>query len=749
MARKIRVTGRDAALVGLVGVLAAVGAILAGPSPTGSTVLDVLLVGGGTIGVVWAAASSPWWAGVAAAAVGTAFAPTVAVLLVGAAAVVAGLASGLTRRTVPWTRAVVAGLAVQVLARLGDVGAFGVSSAIAIVVLLALAVLGLARRPRRDRRIALWAAVGAAVFAALATAGGAASALGARGDVEAGVDRAQDGVDLLAEGEFDAAQEAFADAARLLGDADRTLNRPWAQPARIVPVLAHYRSAGTELVGTAADVAAQVADALAQVDVDALRVRNGAIDIAAVQALDEPLQQMLDALDELVVSARSVDSDWLPQRVLDRLERLADKVEAKRPNGDRLMEVIRQAPSMLGAEGPRRYFIAFTTPSEVRGLGGFMGNWAEVTLDGGRIQVTGFGRHTDLYLREGTLTIRGPEDFLEMWGYKGFQRGRANIWADVTMSPHFPSVAQVIAELYPQSGGAELDGVVVMDVYTIAALMQITGGVDVPEAGVEVTPENAAEFMLHDQYLLLEDKPTRVDALEVVAQTTITRLLTSELPSPPDFAELLAPYLSERRMVGWSRHADEQAMLSLLGYDGALPDPTADGDYIALALNNAGNNKIDYYLDVWTDYDLTVADDGRAEGTLTIDLTNNAPRGGEPAYVLGNAWGLAEGTNYLYLSAYGKMPVVSVTVNGLEVPFRASREAGYHTGSVFVALSGGRSRQVVVRFAGEVRTTGDAPSVTWLGPPTVRPVTATLAVGGDAPAEATVSRAGVSSVGGG
>ena len=51
---------------------------------------------------------------------------------------------------------------------------------------------------------------------------------------------------------------------------------------------------------------------------------------------------------------------------------------------------------MLGANGKRVYFIAFTTPAEAHGLGGYMGNWAEITMDQGHISVTGFGRTADL-----------------------------------------------------------------------------------------------------------------------------------------------------------------------------------------------------------------------------------------------------------------------------------------------------------------------------------------------------------------
>ena len=36
-------------------------------------------------------------------------------------------------------------------------------------------------------------------------------------------------------------------------------------------------------------------------------------------------------------------------------------------------------PGLLGADGERTYLIAFLNPSEQRGLGGFIGNYAEIT----------------------------------------------------------------------------------------------------------------------------------------------------------------------------------------------------------------------------------------------------------------------------------------------------------------------------------------------------------------------------------
>ncbi len=44
-------------------------------------------------------------------------------------------------------------------------------------------------------------------------------------------------------------------------------------------------------------------------------------------------------------------------------------------------------PSMLGAEGPRNYFVAFQTNAEARGTGGLMGGSAIVRAENGQISV--------------------------------------------------------------------------------------------------------------------------------------------------------------------------------------------------------------------------------------------------------------------------------------------------------------------------------------------------------------------------
>ena len=303
---------------------------------------------------------------------------------------------------------------------------------------------------------------------------------------------------------------------------------------------------------------------------------------------------------------------------------------------------VQQAPAMLGANGKRVYFIAFTTPAESRGLGGFMGNWAEVTIDAGHISVTNFGRTAD-------LAVDGDTEH----------------WVRITSSPHFPDVAKLIADGYPAFSGHKVDGVFAMDVYTVAALMKLTGPIDLTSIPQTVSADNTAKFLLSDQYAAVQDRAERIDLLEEVASTTISRLLTGSLPAPPDLIKLLSPFAAQGRLLGWSADADEETLFERMRMSGELP-ALDGGDGLAIVLNNVGNNKIDYYLTGEVAYSVnTDPATGTATAELDITLHNGAPSGvTEPAIVFANSEGAPPGTSVMDLGVYSAMPVTAMTVDG-------------------------------------------------------------------------------------
>ena len=58
-----------------------------------------------------------------------------------------------------------------------------------------------------------------------------------------------------------------------------------------------------------------------------------------------------------------------------------------------------------------------------------------------------------------------------------------DFWSNVTMSPDFPSITEVIAQLYPASGGTPIDGAIAIDVESIARFLELTGPLQVERTG--------------------------------------------------------------------------------------------------------------------------------------------------------------------------------------------------------------------------------------------------------------------------
>lgn len=700
--------GTDARLAGAIAGVAAVLVALAGASPTGS-VVDSVLVVLAVAGCVWAAASAPWWSGVVAAAVGAALAPHWWLVVLAFTAAGTGLWIGLARRSLPWSRALVAGVAVQVLARLDNVSRFGLTSLVAIAVMFTLAWLGIRRRPRRHRRLMYVVFGGVAAAAGVAVLGFAVAAATARAHLQQGSDAARAGIDLINDGRFDEAREAFARASEQFASADSALTRPWGLPAALVPIVAQHRESAVLLAGEGSDVTGAIATALEAVDYDALRVVNGSIDIAAIEALQTPLANLNGAVDDLQAAVLKARSPWLVGAVSSRLDDLLAEIDEQRVKLGNAQAAVNQAPAMLGADGKRVYFVAFTTPSEARGLGGFMGNWAEVTITNGKIEFTEFGRHTDLATAgdpDGRFLKDLPADYLQR--YAGFllsdpDTGLVGIgaWANITSSPSFPYVAQTISELYPQSGGTQLDGVFALDVKATATLMSITGAVPLPD-GTMLQPEEAEQFLLADQYLQVQSNPERIDLLQNVALTTMQRLLSSTLPSPPVLGDLFGPLAREGRLAAWAPRPDEQDVFARIGMAGLLPSLDG-GDGLAISFNNSGANKIDYFLEGSASYDVDV-DRGAdtVTGTITLTVDNSSPASGLPTYVIGNLVGESIGTNITYLTVYTGLPVTGYTVDGEPGEFSISSEAGYNAASTYLAIPAGESSTIVLTVQGSI-----------------------------------------------
>jgi hypothetical protein len=691
---------RDRRLIVVVAILAAVAGALAPATPTGYAVGDAILNGSLAAVVVLATSRSRRWTwlwvsacGAVSVATWVAAIPAVLALLVSFWAAITG-----SRERV--LGALVGALAVQSLLWSPPRDPYGVSALIVAVAVVPVVVSALRVSPRRIRRRVSYAIGAAVVVVVIAVAAfGVAGLLAAR-NVTAGLDDARRGLDAARGADDDVARTSLTEAADHFDSAHAVATAWWLSPAKVVPGLAQHARVLETATEQGYEVTSAGADVAASVDIDTLRLESGRLDLDMVEAAQAPLAEnalTLAAADEALAD---LDTHLIIPPLVDRIDEFRDEVTEVEPEAELAAEVSALAPAMLGGDGERRYFVIFTQPAEARGLGGFMGSWAEITAVDGDLPLSRSGRTRELRDVPGPRQVSGPADYVTR--YHRFQPW--NTLQDVTLSPDFPSVASVMSEVYPQTGGGELDGVLAIDPYSLAALMEFTGPIPVEGIEFPLTADNAAEFLLREQYLSFgADRPEREDFLGEVTEVTFDRLTTGDLPSPREVSRVLHPLVERGRLVLWSRHPDEEALFDQLGATGEV-NSRDGGDYLSVVTQNAANNKIDMFLQRKIDYQATVdPDTGLVEATVTLELHNGVPSLDLPFAVIGstdNSYPL--GTNGLWLNLYSPLRFVSATVNGEAAAFGSEREFDLWVYSQNLSVAPGETAVVEVKLAGVI-----------------------------------------------
>jgi Protein of unknown function (DUF4012) len=619
------------------------------------------------------------------------------------AAGIAGVALALTLARTDGTvmKAVACGGLAQVALRLHWPDVTRVPSAIAAVIIVAVLVPGALCLNEGPRRLVAWVVVGVGTAAIVISAVSAVAVADARSPLTSGLDSARSGLHAAAKGDNALAVAYFSQAAGSFHQASDDLG--WATPSEIVPVVS--QQVHTAEVAAAAGGTLSQAGALAatRVHVSDLRFASGAFPIDRLAPLQQPLELASSDLARALNELEPLSSPWLVAPVADRLTSVLGQLEQAQHEEYVALMAVKVVPALLGGDGPRKYFIAFQNPAESRALGGIIGDYAEVEAENGRLHLIRVGSVVQLELdgNPSTRKLIAPADYVARYA-----RFNPQIyWANIDMSPDFPTVAGVITNLYPQCGGDQIDGVISLDPIGLAALLQVVGAVEVAGWPVPISSSNVVEIVGHQEFIdYASNDPAREKFLEALTDAVWKRLTTVHLPSPPDLVAELAPAVDGEHIMLYSTRADEEQLFVAMGASGALPPVTSD--FLGVVTQNSAADKIDWYLRRSIDYQVTI---DRATGALTakvdIELHNLAPSSGQPPIVIDGSSGVVDkpGDSKLYLSVYTPWSEVAAFVDGRRALVESARELGRYVYSIFLTTPPGATTAVELQLSGVLR----------------------------------------------
>uniref|UniRef100_A0A5Q5CC53 DUF4012 domain-containing protein n=1 Tax=Mycobacterium sp. (strain JLS) TaxID=164757 RepID=A0A5Q5CC53_MYCSJ len=538
----------------------------------------------------------------------------------------------------------------------------------------------------------------------------AVRAVQAKSNLEAARSSAQQAKDALLEGDTEGAANSADEAlSRAQQARDATHSVPW-NIASAVPWLGDPFTTGQEIsdvvLGLAADVLQPAATVGAVLSPDQL-LQGNRVDVQALRERESDLSALATAATKLNEDARAISDPKFVSVLLDARSQLQQQTANVAGLLENTTLAARLAPSMMGADGPRTYFMGFQTNAEARGTGGLLGGFGLLRFDNGTATVDTLASNRDLDGAKASVEL-GPE-FTDMYGFTN----PLSDFRNSNLSSHFPYAAQIWKSMWAEQTGLNVDGVIVLDPVTLSYILGAVGPVRMPDGEV-ITKDNVVELTESTAYARFPtDQTARKMYLQDIA-SEVVRKITGRIESPQKLLDALGKAVGERRIAVWSSVPTEQEILEETPLAHTVPDDPAP--YAEVVVNNLGGNKLDYYLRRQIEY---VADGCSADtrmSTVTIRLANEAPKTGLPDYVA-TAPGIrpdvpldvprgAMVTSVRLLATTGAT-LISALVDGQQVPVFSGTERGHPTFEVQLGIPPGQSGELSFRLS-EPTSAGEA-----------------------------------------
>jgi hypothetical protein len=494
-------------------------------------------------------------------------------------------------------------------------------------------------------------------------------------------------------------------------------------------VAAHVPGVGAPLktvrgLSSAADA---VAAGVVPATVDALRVigptattsNEDQIDLPALSSLAGPMQQAALVAGEARAKAdRLPDHTWFGP-VNDKLATFRADIDELQQDTSDLAAAATYLPEPLGADGTKRYFLAFETESESRGLGGLPGDYAILTATHGRLSFSRFGSDNDLakahaHADLGSAFNAAYDDLFSP----------QDLIVNSDASPNFPDAARIWMSMWQDEFHQQLNGAIAVDPTALAALLKGAGAVSLSD-GTQINSSNAVQFFENTVYVKYPDalvpsinnarKRYQIDAAQAVASKIVHQPLSQLVKSLSGLRQSAA----ERRLLVYTQSApaEQYALARPLG--GALPQ--TNNPFFEVTLNNSSAKKVDYYLKQKVTYQRASCAAGRA--TVTVTLQNTAPTSGLTPVIAGE--NAKPGTpsyarDDLTISLYSthRSNVVRTAIDGHTGFVSTASENGHPMTTTSLAVRAGQTRTVTFTVA-EPKATGP---VLGIAQPAVNPV---------------------------
>jgi len=174
--------------------------------------------------------------------------------------------------------------------------------------------------------------------------------------------------------------------------------------------------------------------------------------------------------------------------------------------------------------------------------------------------------------------------------------------------------------MWEASGREPLDGVIGSDSVWMSYVLEAIGPVRTAVWPEAIAADNVSQILDADTMRTLDHEGS--DAWQAAIATALWQAMVTRPVAAEPFGDAVVRATAERHLQVYSADPGEEALLETLGASGRLDMPE---NPLMVSWSGFVGSRTGYFAEKAVDYRATVREDGTAEVTITLTLTNTAP----------------------------------------------------------------------------------------------------------------------------
>lgn len=296
-------------------------------------------------------------------------------------------------------------------------------------------------------------------------------------------------------------------------------------------------------------------------------------------------------------------------------------------------ELTNLTENIIGNSDKRTYLVLLQNNTELRPGGGFIGNFALVNFDGGKLQDISV---EDIYTIDGQLKekIEPPQELKDKLGVDNLYLRDSN-W-----SLDFGINAKTARDFFKKETGKDVDGVIAVDLIFIQNVLSKIGPITLTDYNEQISADNLFEKgEYYSEVGFFPGSTQKRDFFGALTRALITKIIANLKGDEPSNSHSIAALIESASDALHQKHMlvsfDDTNLASFThakNWDNSLPpanynpadDSAGTRDFLALSEANLGANKVNRQIERKISYDMTIGKDADLVATLKITYTNNS-----------------------------------------------------------------------------------------------------------------------------